>query len=88
MVMLYLIVRTLLPLLACVLAWWLLARLINARVARMPRVPLNLPEHSSSPARRIDASTRASCGGSRACVRQPAPPPHPAAGTSPRPSSR
>ncbi len=49
MVMLYLIVRTLLPLLACVLAWWLLARLINARVARMPRVPLNLPEHSSSP---------------------------------------
>ncbi len=49
MVMLYLIVRTLLPLLAFVLAWWLLARLINARVARMPRVPLNLPEHSSSP---------------------------------------
>ncbi|PJL75995.1 hypothetical protein B9Y61_00910 [Stenotrophomonas maltophilia] len=49
MVMLYLIVRTLLPLLAFVLAWWLLSRLINARVARMPRVPLNLPEHSSSP---------------------------------------
>lgn len=49
MVMLYLIVQTLLPLLAFVLAWWLLARLINARVARMPRVPLNLPEHSSSP---------------------------------------
>src|SRR5690606_34549220 len=34
---------------AFVLAWWLLSRLINARVARMPRVPLNLPEHSSSP---------------------------------------
>jgi len=49
MVMLYLVVRTLLPLLAFVLAWWLLSRLINARVARMPRVPLNLPEHSSSP---------------------------------------
>lgn len=49
MVMLYLVVRTLLPLLAFVLAWWLLSRLINARAARMPRVPLNLPEHSSSP---------------------------------------
>lgn len=52
MVMLYLVVRTLLPLLAFVLAWWLLSRLINARVARMPRVPLNLPEHSSSPRRK------------------------------------
>lgn len=52
MVMLYLAVRTLLPLLAFVLAWWLLSRLINARVARMPRVPLNLPEHSSSPRRK------------------------------------
>lgn len=52
MVMLYLVVRTLLPLLASVLAWWLLSRLINARVARMPRVPLNLPEHSSSPRRK------------------------------------
>lgn len=52
MVMLYLLVRTLLPLLAFVLAWWLLSRLINARVARMPRVPLNLPEHSSSPRRK------------------------------------
>lgn len=52
MVMLYLVVRTLLPLLAFVLAWWLLWRLINARVARMPRVPLNLPEHSSSPRRK------------------------------------
>lgn len=52
MVMLYLAVRTLLPLLAFVLAWWLLSRLINARVARLPRVPLNLPEHSSSPRRK------------------------------------
>ncbi|WP_414611558.1 hypothetical protein [Stenotrophomonas muris] len=52
MVMLYLMVRTLLPLLAFVLAWWLLSRLINARVARMPRVPLNLPERSSSPRRK------------------------------------
>lgn len=52
MVMLYLVVRTLLPLLAFVLAWWLLSRLINARVAWMPRVPLNLPEHSSSPRRK------------------------------------
>ncbi|WP_414614059.1 hypothetical protein [Stenotrophomonas muris] len=52
MVKLYLVVRTLLPLLAFVLAWWLLSRLINARVARMPRVPLNLPEHSSSPRRK------------------------------------
>ncbi len=52
MVMLYLIVRTLLPLLAFVLAWWLLARLIDARVARLPRVPLNLPAHSSSPRRK------------------------------------
>ncbi|MCU1217160.1 hypothetical protein [Stenotrophomonas muris] len=52
MVMLYLVVRTLLPLLAFVLAWWLLSRLINARVARMPRVPLSLPEHSSSPRRK------------------------------------
>lgn len=52
MVMLYLVVRTLLPLLAFVLAWWLLSRPINARVARMPRVPLNLPEHSSSPRRK------------------------------------
>lgn len=51
MVMLYLVVRTLLPLLAFVLAWWLLSRLINARVARLPR-PLNLPEHSSSPRRK------------------------------------
>lgn len=52
MVMLYLVVRTLLPLLAFVLAWWLLSRLIKARVARLPRVPLNLPEHSSSPRRK------------------------------------
>ena len=52
MVMLYLVVRTLLPLLAFVLAWWWLARLINARGARLPRVPLNLPEHSSSPRRK------------------------------------
>lgn len=52
MVMLYLTVRTLLPLLAFVLAWYLLARLIDARVARLPRVPLNLPAHSSSPRRK------------------------------------
>ncbi|WP_242889858.1 hypothetical protein [Stenotrophomonas maltophilia] len=52
MVMLYLIVRTLLPLLAFVLAWWLLARLIDARVARLPRVPLHLPANSSSPRRK------------------------------------
>lgn len=52
MVMLYLIVRTLLPLLAFVLAWWLLARLIDARAARLPRVPLNLPAHSTSPRRK------------------------------------
>lgn len=52
MVMLYLLVRTLLPLLAFVLAWWLLSRLIKARVARLPRVPLNLLEHSSSPRRK------------------------------------
>lgn len=52
MVMLYLVVRTLLPLLAFVLAWWWLARLINARAARLPRVPLNLPAHSSSPRRK------------------------------------
>lgn len=52
MVMLYLAVRTLLPLLAFLLTWWLLSRLINARVARLPRVPLNLPEHSSSPRRK------------------------------------
>ncbi|TGS20755.1 hypothetical protein EN828_34135, partial [Mesorhizobium sp. M2D.F.Ca.ET.185.01.1.1] len=49
MVMLYLVVRTLLTLLGFVFAWWWLARLINARAARLPRVPLNLPAHSSSP---------------------------------------
>ena len=52
MVTLYLWVRTLLPLLAFVIAWMLLSRLIKARVARLPRVPLNLPEHSSSPHRK------------------------------------
>ena len=52
MVTLYLWVRTLLPLLAFVIAWMLLSRLIQARVARLPRVPLNLPEHSSSPRRK------------------------------------
>ncbi|HDS1653565.1 TPA: hypothetical protein QEL76_001482 [Stenotrophomonas maltophilia] len=49
MVTMYLLVRTLFPLLIFVLAWMLLSRLIKARVARLPRVPLNLPEHSSSP---------------------------------------
>ncbi|WDM64086.1 hypothetical protein [Stenotrophomonas forensis] len=49
MVMLYLVVRTLLPLLAFALAAWGVSRLINARVARLPPVPLNLPAHSSSP---------------------------------------
>ncbi len=52
MVTLYLWVRTLLPLLAFVIAWMLLSRLIKARVARLPRVPLNLPEHSSGPRRK------------------------------------
>ncbi|PZT44220.1 hypothetical protein A7X92_11650 [Stenotrophomonas maltophilia] len=52
MVTLYLWVRTLLPLLAFVIAWMLLSRLMQARVARLPRVPLNLPEHSSSPRRK------------------------------------
>ncbi|MBN4996824.1 hypothetical protein NJG17_19625 [Stenotrophomonas maltophilia] len=52
MVTLYLWVRTLLPLLAFVIAWMLLSRLIKARVARLPRVPLNLLEHSSSPRRK------------------------------------
>lgn len=52
MVTLYLWVRTLLPLLAFVIAWMLLSRLIKARAARLPRVPLNLPEHSSSPRRK------------------------------------
>ncbi|MBH1635499.1 hypothetical protein I5U65_10165 [Stenotrophomonas maltophilia] len=52
MVTLYLWVRTLLPLLAFVIAWMLLSRLIKARVARLPRVPLNLPEHSTSPRRK------------------------------------
>ncbi|HEL3196830.1 TPA: hypothetical protein UMF74_003499 [Stenotrophomonas maltophilia] len=52
MVTLYLWVRTLLPLLAFVIAWMLLSHLIKARVARLPRVPLNLPEHSSSPRRK------------------------------------
>ncbi|HGM4744553.1 hypothetical protein [Stenotrophomonas maltophilia] len=52
MVTLYLWVRTLLPLLAFVIAWMLLSRLIKARVARLPRVPLKLPEHSSSPRRK------------------------------------
>jgi len=52
MVTLYLWVRTLLPLLAFVIAWMLLSRLIKTRVARLPRVPLNLPEHSSSPRRK------------------------------------
>ncbi len=37
MVTLYLWVRTLLPLLAFVIAWMLLSRLIQARVARLPR---------------------------------------------------
>ncbi|HHA2974722.1 TPA: hypothetical protein ACOFD8_002071 [Stenotrophomonas maltophilia] len=52
MVTLYLWVRTLLPLLAFVIAWMLLSRLIKALAARLPRVPLNLPEHSSSPRRK------------------------------------
>lgn len=52
MVTLYLWVRTLFPLLVFVIAWMLLSRLIKARVARLPRVPLNLPEHSSSPRRK------------------------------------
>ncbi|HIE4563934.1 TPA: hypothetical protein ACXNIY_002006 [Stenotrophomonas maltophilia] len=52
MVTLYLWVRTLLPLLAFVITWMLLSRLIKARAARLPRVPLNLPEHSSSPRRK------------------------------------
>jgi len=52
MVTLYLWVRALLPLLAFVIAWMLLSRLIKARVARLPRVPLNLPEHSTSPRRK------------------------------------
>ncbi|WP_329833753.1 hypothetical protein [Stenotrophomonas geniculata] len=52
MVTLYLWVRTLLPLLAFVIAWMLLSRLIKARVARLPRVPLKLPEHSTSPRRK------------------------------------
>lgn len=52
MVTLYLWVRMLFPSLAFVLAWMLLSRLIKARVARLPRVPLNLPEHSSSPRRK------------------------------------
>lgn len=49
MVTLYLAVRTLLPLLAFALVAWLLSRLINARAARLPPVPLNLPAHSRSP---------------------------------------
>lgn len=49
MVTLYLVVRTLLPLLAFALVAWLLSRLINARAARLPPVPLNLPAHSRSP---------------------------------------
>ncbi|WP_414496193.1 hypothetical protein [Stenotrophomonas maltophilia] len=49
MVTLYLAVRTLLPLLVFGLVAWLLSGLINARAARLPRVPLNLPAHSSSP---------------------------------------
>ncbi|HEL2980138.1 TPA: hypothetical protein UMB92_003013 [Stenotrophomonas maltophilia] len=52
MLTLYLWVRTLVPLLVFVLSWMLLSRLINARVARLPRVPLNLPAHSSSPRRK------------------------------------
>ncbi|WP_295568544.1 hypothetical protein [uncultured Stenotrophomonas sp.] len=52
MVTLYLWVRTLLPLLAFVIAWMLLSHLIKTRAARLPRVPLNLPEHSSSPRRK------------------------------------
>ncbi|MDV9042014.1 hypothetical protein [Stenotrophomonas sp. RAC2] len=52
MVTLYLWVRTLFPLLVFVLAWALLTRLIKARAARLPRVPLNLPEQSSSPRRK------------------------------------
>lgn len=77
MVMLYLVVRTLLPLLAFVLAWWLLSRLINARVARMPRVPLNLPEHSSSPRkkdRRIYARKLRRKPGLRTATRAATPP--------------
>lgn len=49
MVTLYLVVRTLLPLLAFALVAWLLSRLINARAARLPPMPLNLPAHSRSP---------------------------------------
>ncbi|WP_414540238.1 hypothetical protein [Stenotrophomonas forensis] len=49
MVTLYLVVRTLLPLLAFALAAWGVSRLIKARVARLPPVPLNLPAHSNSP---------------------------------------
>lgn len=52
MVTLYLAVRTLLPLLAFALVAWLLSRLITARAARLPPVPLNLPAHSSSPRRK------------------------------------
>lgn len=77
MVMLYLVVRTLLPLLAFVLAWWLLSRLINARAARMPRVPLNLPEHSSSPRkkdRRIYARKLRRKPGLRTATRAATPP--------------
>jgi hypothetical protein len=88
MVTLYLWVRTLLPLLAFVIAWMLLSRLIKARVARLPRVPLNLPEHSSSPRRkdrRIYARKLRRKPGLRTATRRP---PRRAAGTSRRCSSR
>lgn len=52
MVVLYLAVRVLFPLSVFVLACSVLSRLINARLARLPRVPLNLPEPSSSPRRK------------------------------------
>ncbi|HDS1103177.1 MULTISPECIES: hypothetical protein [Stenotrophomonas] len=52
MVTLYLAVRMLLPLLTFALVAWLLSRLINARAARLPPVPLNLPAHSRSPRRK------------------------------------
>lgn len=52
MVTLYLVVRTLLPLLAFALVAWLMSRLITSRVARLPPVPLDLPAHSSSPRRK------------------------------------
>ena len=88
MVMLYLIVRTLLPLLAFVLAWWLLARLIDARAARLPRVPLNLPAHSSSPRRKDRRIYARKLQRKPGCARRPAPPPRRAVGASPQLSCR